>query len=727
MNQIKEPGNPKDFGLEFNYAVWTANNYFTMCNVPWNSDYRDVAGFRTTEEFDSFIDSSPASTRVEIRGTRARLNMPVRVGMTLAKAMKYNYLRVKNGLQPVETGDEPQTFYYFIVGMREVAPETTELLLQLDVWASFSPLITGCRGFIERGHIGIANEKRMQNYGRDYLSIPEGFDTGSEYVGVAARSRAVMSPNQGFGGMSVIGVFASDPDAPAYKTVDGKQVPNYTSAKGAFFQGVMSGADVRYWRTGEGFTKWLADNSDTPWKTQSILAIMLVPFLEPYFPNHSFPGGNVGDPLKVPTMPPSEVGINSLYPNWRNELMQFLPERYRGLDKFKTAPYMLVELTTFSGTPVTMRPENWRDDHASLVARANFMPPNARLQVRPKNYNSNPTDNAPGQGDSFNTDDGGSFWDMFTQITNFPTVPIVNDGAILALSNQANSLAYAGKSADWAQQKALTGIQTSYDQASSALQLSSDQLLNQQQGAAAQNRIQQDAMRGQAVLGLVSGVGGGAGMGAFAGPAGAVAGGAGGLVSGIAATAQSALQMNTMNDSLRAQWDTQNAANSRQNEFGAYIRDSNADLARFAARGDYENTLAGIQAKIQDTMMTPASVVGQTGGELINLVNKTMGVSVRWKMLDLASMRAIGEHWLRFGYAVQQFAKLPTTFKVMSKFTYWKMSETYIGGAHIPENYRQALRGIFEKGFTIWDNPNDMNNPDFDIATNKPLSGVTLP
>ena len=63
----------------------------------------------------------------------------------------------------------------------------------------------------------------------------------------------------------------------------------------------------------------------------------------------------------------------------------------------------------------------------------------------------------------------------------------------------------------------------------------------------------------------------------------------------------------------------------------------------------------------------------------------------------------------------------------MSKFTYWKMSETYIGGAHIPENYRQALRGIFEKGFTIWDNPNDMNNPDFDIATNKPLSGVTLP
>ena len=179
MNQINEPGNPKSFGHEFNYAAWTANNRFTLCNVPWNSDYRDVAAFRTTAEFDSFIDSSPVTTRVEITGTRAKLNMPIRVGMTLAKAMKYNYLRVQNSLQPVATGDEPQTFYYFIVGMREVAPETTEILLQLDVWASFSPAITGCRGFVDRGHIGMANSKRMQNNGRDYLSVPEGLDTGS--------------------------------------------------------------------------------------------------------------------------------------------------------------------------------------------------------------------------------------------------------------------------------------------------------------------------------------------------------------------------------------------------------------------------------------------------------------------------------------------------------------------------------------------------------------------
>lgn len=723
MNQINEPGNPKSFGHEFNYSVWTANNVFTLCNVPWNSDYRDVAGFRTTAEFNDYIDNTPSTTRVSITGTRAKLNMPVRVGMTLAKAMKYNYIRIKNGLQPVETGDEPQTFYYFIVGMREINPETTELLLQLDVWASFSPLITGCRGFIERGHIGMANSKRMQNNGRDYLSIPEGFDTGAEYVGIAARSKHVARIGGEFS-VCVLVVFASDPDAPAYKDVGGTQVPNYTTAKGDTFQGLPSGAAIRIWSSPEMFMGWVASNSETPWKTQSILSITIIPDIRSYF--QGWPSqGSQKNGYRPPTQSPRESTF-SLWQEWRQSILDSIPAKYRKLDKFKTSPYMKLELTALTGTPVELAPESWNNSNADISSRVNFLPPNARMQFRPDNYNAQ---NAPnlGTGDQLWNDDAGTFWDLFTQIGNFPTIPIMNDQAVLALANQSGSMAYAHRSADWAQQKSLAGAQTGYDQASSAMQLGSDQLGIEQAGAAAQNRIQQDSMRNQALIGLAGGVGQGAGMGAFAGPAGAVAGAAGSALSGAGNTAAMMAQMGTMNEQLTQNWETQNAQNARQNQFGSYIRDSNADLARFAAKGDYENSLAAIKARVQDTMMMPASVVGQLGGEALALINSAFGVSLRWKFIDAARMREIGDHWLRYGYAVQQYATIPATFKVMDRFTYWKMSETYLSGARIPENFRQALRGIFEKGFTAWNNPDDISDTNFDISDNNILTGITLP
>jgi hypothetical protein len=41
-----------------------------------------------------------------------------------------------------------------------------------------------------------------------------------------------------------------------------------------------------------------------------------------------------------------------------------------------------------------------------------------------------------------------------------------------------------------------------------------------------------------------------------------------------------------------------------------------------------------------------------------------------------------------------------------------------------PESFKQTLRGIFEKGVTVWNNPADMGN--IDIGTNTPRTGVTL-
>jgi hypothetical protein len=87
-------------------------------------------------------------------------------------------------------------------------------------------------------------------------------------------------------------------------------------------------------------------------------------------------------------------------------------------------------------------------------------------------------------------------------------------------------------------------------------------------------------------------------------------------------------------------------------------------------------------------------------------------------------MAAIGEYWLRYGYAINRFGKMPNDYSVMSRFTYWKLRETYITSSSCPEMFKQTIRGIFESGVTVWRNAKDIGN--VDIVDNVPLNGITL-
>lgn len=733
MNQISNNPGPKDFGHEFNYEAWTPNNIFTLCNVPWNNDYRDVHSYRTHDELNSYINSLE-SPLVEIKhATRAKINMPIRLGMTLAKAMKYNYIRVSNGLQPVVSGDEIQHYYYFIVGIREVNPEVTEIIVQLDVWSTFMPTIEGVRGYVERGHVGVANTRQMENYGRDFLAIPEGFDLGTDYRNVAVRREKIMEPgipdSSSVGDYNVIGVFATNPGAKP-TTEDGKA--NYTTAKGGYFQGIASGATVYLWENIARFRDFMVQHSIHPWLTSGLLTAMLIPNITRYHPGFSWLDTNIQDPAtgflrtgkEGPSETPNMLG-HLMFNNWREsqEILNQIPARYRHLRKLFTFPYMAIEMTTWSATPIILKPQNWADANATITERASLMPPGARVQFSPQRYNAIPGYASPGE---VPFDDGGEYFDLFTQISNFPTVPIVNDGAILALAGQQNSIAFSQQSADWSQQRALTAAQTGYDQSMSGIGVANAMTEAANQNAGNQLAIQQQLARDNQ---LMNAIGGGAMSGA-AGLAAGPVGGAVGLLGGAGSGILGALTLNNAqqaaNDSLAGtvsnNWRTTGIGNDQT----AYLADSNRSLAQYAARGDYENTMAGINAKVRDLEMTPASISGQMGGELINMVNDLMEVSLKWKMIDNAAMKIVGEHWLRYGYAVRQYTKLPASLKVMDTFTYWKMSETYLSGAFIPELYKQALRGIFEKGVTIWDDPSYIGRMDYDIADNNPLENVSL-
>lgn len=726
MPTITDPANDNyDFGQAFNYAVWPKDTRVSLVNVPWNNDYRDIVSFPTPTgvTLDQYIDSIENAGIVIDQMSYVKPMEAVRIPTAFNKVNKYNYLRATNPLQPISGGDVVKNYYYFITGVTYLAPNTTEITLQLDVWQTFGSSITFGNCYIERGHIGIANENAFDNYGRDYLTVPEGLDTGSEYQVIAKRNERIIETNYSVDAdvATILAVSAVDlNEDPGDATA-----PILKSAKGSSFQNISSGATMYVWESHFVFGAFLEIYQDKPWVTQGILSITMIPNIKRYYPDFVFsntfseenPSGSDLAPSGIPLSPKY-----SMFDDWRTseEIWNHIPAKYWHLKKFLTSPYMFIEMTTFTGNPVLIKPEIWTDNDATIIERAALVPPNQRVTFHPYRYNAHPDagvdDKVPGGAFQWGGDDNGDFLDIGTAIANFPTLPIVNNGAIGYLASNVNTLAYQGQAADWSQTKALRGNQVSYDQASSGITNASAQTGIGVGADAAQTDLRNLTQTQQGMLSAGAGIVSGA-------VSNGVAGAAGGAGSALAGGINNAIAVNAANQSFGiragAAYDS-NAAN-RQN--ATFIRDTNKDLGDFAAKGDYENQIAGIQAKVRDANLIQPNVSGQFGGEMMNLINHTAVLSLRFKMIDLASIISIGDYWLRYGYAVQRFATI-TTLRVMEKFSYWKVKELYITSGQLPENFKQSIRGIFEKGVTVWHDPNYIGNTD--LGDNAPMEDITL-
>lgn len=713
---IESPANADyNFGLDFDYSVWPKGTQIDLVNVPWNSDYRDVVA--PAFGLDAYIDSlNPVGIRTTGM-SYLKPGEPISINLPHNVVQRFNYLRVKNPLQPIPGSDVVKNWYYFILDTKYVAPNNTQLILQLDVWSTYIPNVTLGNCYVERGHIGIANENAFNNYGRDYLTVPEGLDLGAEYL-VGWEKFQTFIDSWEFGGniipkYSIIATSTSDLTADP-GTVDS---PKLVTAKGSVLSYIFSGAGMYAWETELQFSEWLFENNDKPWMTQNIISINIVPSLDRYFDGIVWPTDG-HSPLDVSTYMALAPNIleHTIQPAWRASTMfSEWDTRFANLDKFKVSPYMVIEMTTWTGTPIILKPELWNDPDATVKEMIGLVPPSQRIVSYPQAYNA--------QNTGISYKDVGEFLDVATLISGLPQVMTVNNSSVAYLANNAHSIAFSYQNADWSQQRALQGAQTAYNiqaqqiETNRAATAVSNANLQGQTGitnALNLNRAPIDALSGVVGGAAGAGVAGGraAGYGAIAGAVGGTANAFTAGMSADAATQSSALQQNVNK--------AQTAIGNRQTQYAA---DSNLHLAQWAAKGDYANQIAGINAKLQDTRMLQPSTSGQIGGDAFNITYGNFGVALKWKWLDKANMARIGNYWLRYGYAINQFMQIPSTLMVMEKFTYWKLAETYISAAGIPEQFKQAIRGMLEKGVTVWANPADIGN--IDIADNAPLTGIS--
>lgn len=761
----------------FSWAEWTPNTTLKLCRVPWDASYRDVVRFVSRETQKQWFDQVDG---VECRpATMHIFNAPARIELPFNEASNWNYLVAYNDYPDLEG---PRAWYYFIQHVEYVNAHCTQLVLMLDVWQSFQHDIAFGSCYVTRGHVGVANEHQWDGYGRTYLALPEGLDTGSEMVTTAQRYHSVISGQHldtvhgelNWVDYGVIVVSTTD----LTKSPGSELKPDLNTAQGSVFEGATDGCAVYYCESRLGYVaSIMAYGAAYPWVTQGICAVYMVPKIPKDYINRY--GQEVTQILGQPVNArwgriysfQSGVDSNMRYEDimtvsgFRNLFK--IPQRYRNLRKLYCYPYCVVECSCLNGTVVNYRPEDIQSDDLVIRETYTYAPSGTRINFYVPGYNEagagtlNPIQiNNRGYGLPI---DGGEMLNASFGITNLPHFSVVNNGGALAIANSAYTRAYAQESAQWTRQKALasadvansnsmwqreyasrqTNLANENRTANNAITANSlNQSLavsqnqtNQMAGLQVEQNIRSNNLNG--IAGIVSG-----GLNAIVNrdPLGAInaVGGAflgsartdianhginsSAAISNSAAAASTANQIAT-NAAATSQANAYaSGATGLSNQLNAITSQANYGLAAYAAQGDYQNAIAGINAQVQQMQLTPPTTSGALGGDMFNLSNGIMGVLVRFKTCAPSALRAAGEYMLRYGYFVQRFVTPPASLECMTKFTFWQMQEAYVRGM-LPEEYRLTIKGMFERGVTVWNKPEYIGVTDW--ADNEPLPGIS--
>lgn len=701
------PENIYEYQNNFNYQLWTEDTTVTLCNVPWDMSYRDIVKFANDAERDAYFNGLKNSLPFQLT-TKVILKYgdPVMIPKPFNSANGYNYLHVHQPLFPVP-GEEPGArtdYFYFITSMDYIAPNTTRLNVQLDVWTTYGNSVEFGNCYLERGHYAMQQLPAPSDYLSSPISnpvavLPEGLEIGNDYEIVNIKHDSWMTS-----GNPLYVIISSTADLTLQNWGDIND-PELATAKGSIINDVPSGSEV-YAIDASHFESFMNAISQFPWVSQCIQIITVgsARFLQ------------FGDSITIRGIPARKLSASSYGGNTVNYAINvdswYIPDRYKNLTKFYTYPYSAIELTDNSGQAIVYKPDAMQlsSDGYAFFTMGLDTPPFSEYVMFPIRYNGRESGGdtsftaykMSGQSQVINMECG-EFMDAALVFSNFPRFSVVNDSYALTIASSARSRAYAYSNAGWSRDKAMMANQLGYDQSSATLQ---NALMNS--GAGIQANTAQNDVRNMTAL-----------AGGLQSAANSLA--SGNVVSsalGIAnAAASTTIQYTANNRSteISNMLASQTATNNYNT--GKYVADTNLSYGNFAAQGDYQQAIAAINAQVQDAEVIAPSISGNAGGDAFMIAKGYFGVTLKIKRIKDAFLRTVGEYWLRYGYAYNGFVNVPVSLMCCKNFTYWKMTQCYIFSSSVPEEYRQTIRGIFEKGVTVWADPAKMGR--IDVADNE--------
>lgn len=722
-------------------STWPCNTKIHLCNVPWDSDYKDVIEFASASARDTYFTGlNDAGVTLE-NAVYLRPGEGIKVDIPYSACYTYNYVWVENTQFPeayVAGEVAPPKLYYFIQGVAMLAPNCTELTLQLDIWTTYRLQTNVIRGFVERGHVALhAYTMTTGNYTaatktyttqqakRRYLLTPEGLDVGGSYVQNYENCWSAAG-NEPY----VYVIVATVDLSGSWGTVS---KPKLQSSKGSLSCGVASGCNV-YGISADEFFEFMVYLSGYPWISSNIISITAVAEGDVLHNTTGYPSKSVT--LKMlnddgETYGTSKtftlIGLDSqhrdLYTASQTTgsldsiLKTGTSARWQYHPKGRVYPYSYMVLANYTNQPCTYKPELFADDSVAWVYYNCAFPAFAMRYVFPRAYGYDTDTNhtfIPSSGyryrmdgqtlgsqGSTGVDNGltnsiavpyGFKLDNALVTCDYPQLPIVNDSYFSYLAGNVNSLAYARNNAGWNLDKSQAYAQTSYDNANRSLQAGFE---NQQTNMEYLRTLYEDTTSSK-VLDQIANVANSAATTFSQTP--------------VASQLQSVASAYTANSLSRTGELAAVAGNTQfTNTYNASQGnvDANYKLANWAAKGDYNNAIAGINATVRDAQLLSPTVSGSFGGATMGALMAN-GVYLYylqgWTVTDEVQAQ-LTSYWDWYGYAVHEYMDVGNQLSLMQRYTYWKMQDVTLSASGADEGVKMGIRGILEKGVRVWASP----------------------
>ena len=679
--------------------VWPNGTEVTLYDVPWDSSYKDVVAWENVQRRDEWFASHRGLT-FPTKFHWLRPNVPIVVECPYSTAYRFNYLSVRNPANPVISEGPERTLYYFVTDCRPSNTGTCTIEVQLDVATTYGPSIEFGNTFVEGGHL----PQTMVNPStftaeelRRYCVQPEGLDIGSEYITVSKKFYPLNGSKP-----DIVVVSTADLTADPGTTAE----PKLVTAKGGKCEHLVSGAAV-YVLGSDDFYRCMELLSVKSWVSQCIISIYAFPAglisggtTAHLFGKSSNPEirslGNTG----YLTVTPGEefARVDDVF----NELATGMDHRARKLTKLFAYPYSVIEMSAFNGAPIYLKPEQLNGRELRVFLTTMALAPMAKIGAFPYPYGSTEGFTTFSY---YNFDTGrtgtvgaGDFLDTCLWISDFPSFSIVNNMYYSALAKSANTRLYQYQSAGWGLESSRAAQRTAYNNAQAQQQTAYDAFGRTQDTSRANFAAGQEL--GAASLGVSAGQGVAAGN--YAGAAIGLAQGAAGL----------AVQQGNFNRSMA----TADANQSAAYQTGRNVADANYELAAYQNQGNYENTIRGIQAAVNDMALTSPATVGQQGGEGLMWKEGLVGILVTFKRLAPAALQTVSQFFARYGYRCNEYHFLDRLnpnrnglhkLAIMRHFTYWKTQDMQVFG-DMNDSERMTLQGIFNRGVTLWIEPGEI-------------------
>ena len=466
--------------LRFSAQFWPKGTSIRMINVPWDSSYKDIVQFDNEAARDAWLDDcyyAPMSTtNMTYVGPGTSIVLPCPV----TTAEQFNYLYVMNPSYYITDGVDdfdayPRRYCYFVTGVTWVSPAACQVSLQLDVWTTWGPYIRFTRAFVAQGHAAIANRNLWDGTTLDqitpekmrrYLSVPEEVDAGGEYYPIFTSWTDLTVPDNPDQG-SFVGVMSSVDLSQSWGDVNN---PNIRSATGSVQEGILAGVQVVYFKT-QDFLALLDDLKDAPWVSRNIMQVWLAP-------------GRVTSMQSMGTIHgrtyyrPAQTSPS----DWRLQQIDVSRQLYLhyGSDvvvpKLMTAPYAFIELNSFEGSPLVLRPQRTGSlTDLVIMGKGVLLAPWDRFAIYPLYYG--------GVGEvSYERMDINGYielkqfhigdnLDSALWISELPRFAFTSDGYLSWLANSAHSRAWSYQNNDWNFHKGTLQRELSYNQANEARDL----------------------------------------------------------------------------------------------------------------------------------------------------------------------------------------------------------------------------------------------------------------